>query len=93
MTLQKFILHYCEELDVINLNNFIVKRIVFPTDQSEFHRDDLLSKGFEIFTIAHNSIEAMLTGDNLQLWKMIRELDKEGWVWRETGKVSFNLSS
>jgi hypothetical protein len=64
--------------------------IEVPTNQLELHRDDLQSKGFEIFAIAHNSIEALLTGENLSVADMIRELDNEGWIWKETGKVHIN---
>jgi hypothetical protein len=38
-------------------------------------------------TYTHNSIEAMLTGEYFRVIEMIRELDKEEWVWREAGKV------
>ena len=81
-----------EDPDVKHLYNLMVKMIDVPTNQLEYHRDYLQSKGFEIYAIAHNSIEAMLTGDNLQLLEMIRELDREGWIWKESGRVRFKLN-
>jgi hypothetical protein len=35
----------------------------------------------------------MLTGKNLPVFDMIRELDQEGWVWKETGKVHINRNT
>ena len=48
----------------------------------EAFRDYLQSKGIEIHAIAHNSIEAKFAGEYLTVADMIRELDKEGWVWK-----------
>jgi hypothetical protein len=44
-------------------------------------------------TYTHNSIEAMLICEYFRVIEMIRELDKEGWVWREAGKVHINRNT
>jgi nuclear transport factor 2 (NTF2) superfamily protein len=62
-----------------------------PTDQLGFYRDDLQSKVFEIFAIAHNSIEARFMGEYITVADMIRELDKEGWEFKEMGKVIIDI--
>ena len=41
-------------------------------------RADLCLKGFGIYTINDDTIEAMYLGDNMECWKRIRELDKAG---------------
>jgi len=88
--MQKLILHFGEDPDIQNIYNLIVKIVDVPTDQLVLFRDDLQNKGFEIYTIAHNSIEAMFTGDYLMVLNTIRQLDKEGWVCKESTKISFN---
>jgi hypothetical protein len=81
--MQKYILYFGEDPDLKGIYDLVVKAIQIPTDQLEFYRDDLQEKGFEIFMIAHNSIEAKFSGDYLMVADMIRQLDQEGW----TGKL------
>ena len=85
--MQKLILHFSEDSDQKNIYNLIVKMKNVPTDQLEFHRDVLQDKGFNIKAIAHNSIEGKYSGEYLTVVDMIRELEQEGWVWEEAGKV------
>ena len=67
-----------------------MKSIDVPTDQLEFHRDDLQEKRFEIKAIARNSIEAKFEGEYLTGVELVRELDREGWVCKEMGRVHIN---
>ena len=46
------------------------------------HRYQLIVKGFGIYTLNDDTIEAMYLGDNMECWERIRELDK-AWVGLE----------
>jgi RNAse (barnase) inhibitor barstar len=83
MKMKKLIIHFREFEEQQGLHRLFVKAVDVPTDQLEFHSDNLQTKGFEIYAIAHNSIEAKLTGEYITVADMIRELDQEGWVWKE----------
>jgi len=46
-------------------------------------RADLCKRGFGIYTINDETIEAMFLGDDTECGKRIRELNNSGWVWKE----------
>jgi hypothetical protein len=52
--IKKLILHFSESPDQKHIYDLIVKMTDVPNDQLESCRDDLQSKGFKIYAIAHN---------------------------------------
>ncbi len=75
--MEEYIVHFCEDPDQKNKYYLIVKAINVPTDLREPFRDDPISQGFVIYTIAHNSIEAMFSGEYIMVADALRELDRK----------------
>jgi hypothetical protein len=60
-------------------------------EESEKLAEDLKQKGFDIFTVTQEKIEAKFTQEYMMVVDMRRELDREGWVFREMGKVIIDI--
>jgi hypothetical protein len=58
----------------------------------EIFHDHLQSKGIEILAIARNSIEAKSAGEYLAVVDMIRQLSREGWVWKNYKRIIINCN-
>ncbi len=69
-----------------------VEAVEIPTDQLEAFRNYLQSKGIKVFAIAHNSIEAVFAGDYMTVVNTGRELDIEGWAWKNYEKIKIDKS-
>jgi len=72
----------CEDPDIKHRYQLIVKAFGTFDELCEI-RANLCAKGFGIYTLNDDTIEAMYLVDNMECWERIRELDKTGWVWRE----------
>ncbi len=80
--MQKLILYMGEDPDIKHRYQLIIK--AFATfDELCKIREELCKKGFGIYTINEETIEAMFLSDNLGCWERIRELDATRWIWKE----------
>jgi hypothetical protein len=53
--------------------------------------EELKQKGFDIYTVTPKTIEAKFTNIYPMVIDVERELDREGWKFREMGKVIIDI--
>ena len=75
--MQKHILHMGEDPDIKHRYQLIVKALGTFTELCKI-RAELCKKGFGIYIINEDTIEAMFLGDYMDCWERIRELDMAG---------------
>ena len=71
-----------EDPDIKNRYQLIVKALGTFSELCKI-REELCLKGFGIYTINDDTLEAMFLGTNLQRTDKVRQLEANGWVWRE----------
>jgi 3-methyladenine DNA glycosylase Tag len=90
--MEKLIIHFRESEDEKGIYNLFVKVIDIPSEEeSDKLTKELKQKGFDILGATTETIIAKFTNIYSMVLDVERELDKEGWVFKEMGKMIIDI--